>query len=380
MKRLGIFALYDDEGEVEPYVVRVLEGIKPYVVHLVAVCNGMINDRGYRVLEKFTDEIIIRDNLGYDAGAYKDTILRFQEKNLLKEYDELILWNDTFFGFFYPLDEFFDRAYRNDTIDFWGFTRHLRGKDKEGNVFEEHIQSYFLFVRQRMFHSEDFLKFWHDLRYPLNYKEAVSNFEVAFSEYFKRKSFRGDAYCRLKEIGIEEKDNENPCLRYPYELLVKARLPVLKIKCVHLGMVEHIKSAFQVIDYLKYYHLYDTDIILQHMYGICGSKDRRPYFDLLKLKEFCAKYKNIYVYGNGKYGQAMKEYLEMQGMKVKRTVVSHRDEISEDSVIEFDELEMNEDTGIVVALNEKNTVQVIDSIMAGAKKEQIFVGKIQSLL
>lgn len=74
-QRLAIFASYHREGMVDSYKLKVLEGIRPYVSGLVAVCNGTVNDAGYRKLCRIADEVIVRDNVGYDAGAYKDVLL-----------------------------------------------------------------------------------------------------------------------------------------------------------------------------------------------------------------------------------------------------------------------------------------------------------------
>lgn len=376
VKRLAIFASYHGGGIVDSYKVKILEGIRPYAAGLAVVCNGVVNDEGYRILNGIADEILVRENVGYDAGAYKDTLLQMRKNGQLERYDEVILLNDTFFGFFYPLDEFFYKVYRRDSVDFWGFTKHPEGETVTGDKYGEHIQSYFLLIRQRMFHSEEFWGFWDELNYPVCYKDAISDFEIEFSAYFKEKGFIGGAYCSLEKIGLEEKYNENPYMLYSYDLVSKAKCPVLKIKSVYLEATDNIKGAFQVIEFLESHGLYDTAMIWQHIQGICGSEDRKPYFDVQELKKFCAEYKEIYIYGNGKYGKRMKTYLGMQGVEVKKMMVSHKDAGIGEDVIEFRDLAVRPDMGIIVALNEENTFQVIDDILAVAKREQIFTGRI----
>lgn len=376
VRRLAVFASYHREGMIDPYKVKILEGIRPYAARLIVVCNGIMKEEGQRILSGVADEVIVRNNEGYDAGAYKDVLLQMQEKEELTGYNELILLNDTFFGFFYPLDEFFCEVYKNNNIDFWGFTKHPKGEDVAGNKQDEHVQSYFLLIRQKMFQSHDFLEFWKRLRYPVSYKDAVSNFEIAFSVYFKERGFLGDAYCNLKKIGLKTRYNENPYALYSYELISKARCPVLKIKSTYLEATDHIEGAFQTIDFLERHGLYDTNIIRQYMDGICGSEDRKPYFDVRKLKKFCAKYNEIYIYGNGKYGKRVQKYLAMQGIEVKKVIVSRKGKEDSENVMEFEDLKIKSDMGIVVALNEENAVQVLGNIIAVAKQEQIFTGRI----
>lgn len=376
VQRLAVFASYHCEGKIEPYKVKILEGLRPYVEGLVAVCNGTVDDAGYRMLRGIADEVIIRDNAGYDAGAYKDALLGMRKNGQLEKYNEVILLNDTFFGFFYSLDDFFLKVYQKNNIDFWGFTKHPKGENAAGDKYDEHIQSYFILIRQRMFQSEEFWNFWNSLDYPVSYSDAVSNFEIAFSVYFKEKGFAGDAYCDLEEIGLERKYNENPCMLYSYDLVSKAKCPILKIKSVYLEATDYIEGAFQVIEFLESNGLYDVDIIRQYMKGMCGSEDRKPYFDVQKLMDFCDKYNDIYIYGNGRYGKRMRKYLRIHGVEVKKVIVSHKNMEKQEDVIEFCDLVINADTGIIVALNEENTVQVIGNIMEAARKEQIFTGEI----
>ena len=75
----------------------------------------------------------------------------------------------------------------------------------------------------------------------------------------------------------------------------------------------------------------------------------------------------------------MKKHLKMQGIEVEKFVVSHKIAGMKEDVTALCDLEVRPDMGIIVALNEENTAQVIDGIMAVAKKEQIFMGKTKSL-
>ena len=90
VKRLAIFASYHGGGIVDSYKVKILEGIRPYAAGLAVVCNGVVNDEGYRILNGIADEILVRENVGYDAGAYKDTLLQMRKNGQLERYDEVM--------------------------------------------------------------------------------------------------------------------------------------------------------------------------------------------------------------------------------------------------------------------------------------------------
>lgn len=52
--------------------------------------------------------MVVRENAGYDAGAYKFAIFKYLKIEEIRQYEELILCNDTFIGPFVPLKDIFD--------------------------------------------------------------------------------------------------------------------------------------------------------------------------------------------------------------------------------------------------------------------------------
>lgn len=93
---------YDAEGIVDESVVYYIKSLKSVVSRLVVVVIGNIDDKGKEKLDWIADEILIRENVGFDAGAYKAVLCSpdFMEK--IKQYDEIVLSNDTCFGPFIP--------------------------------------------------------------------------------------------------------------------------------------------------------------------------------------------------------------------------------------------------------------------------------------
>ena len=71
MKRICIFSFFDNDGIVDEYIEYYLNEISQIVKRIVIVVNGNIKNDYYKKLLKYTDEIIVRENKGYDAGAYK---------------------------------------------------------------------------------------------------------------------------------------------------------------------------------------------------------------------------------------------------------------------------------------------------------------------
>ena len=107
MKRLGIFCTYDSDGVIDDYICYLLQEANKVLDKLVIVCNGKLTLDGENKLKAFADDLIIRDNSGFDMEAWRQGILKY--KDALKDYDELLIFNDSFYGPFYPFEEIFLR-------------------------------------------------------------------------------------------------------------------------------------------------------------------------------------------------------------------------------------------------------------------------------
>ena len=108
MDRLGLFLFYDSEGIVDDYVTYMLEDMMKNLSHLCILVNGDLTSEGRKAFEKFTDHILVRSNRGFDVGAWKDAMIDEFGFEKLEEFDEVILFNDSFFGPVYPFKEMFD--------------------------------------------------------------------------------------------------------------------------------------------------------------------------------------------------------------------------------------------------------------------------------
>lgn len=368
LKRLVIMAIYCPYGQFERYKVQLIDGIRSYADDLYVVCNGEISESAYSHLEQSADHVMVRANIGFDAGAYKDVISLVP----MDEYDELLLMNDTFYGFFYSLDEFFIKVKENERIDFWGLTKHTKGEGPIGS-FEEHIQSYFLLIKARMLHSKDFKQFWSELSYPETYQEAIRNFETRFTPYFKAKGFQYAAYCNLMDIGIEDRDTLSPYLYYPLELLQLLRCPVLKAK--PRFYMKNFSMTKKILDYIDENLGYDVDLIYEHIEKNMIDKNS---FNTHELQKFFSTYKRIYIYGHGKVAQNLRVYLEYRKWKYEGFIVSEKKE-NEEGVVEYKDMKFEKTDGIILALGRKALREVYPMIKVNVSVEQLLLPKYDDL-
>ena len=184
MKRFGIFVFYNEQGKVESYVELLLESMLEILEELVIVINGTIQNEEKIKFYRYTQKIYQRENIGYDGGAYKDVFLIFlKDKVNWKQWDEIILFNDTFYGPFFHWDNVF-LVMEKRKCDFWGLTVHSGGVSGlfNGITIPMHLQSYFIVFKKKIFNDFKFWEFWEKLKYPESYKMAVMEFEIYLSE------------------------------------------------------------------------------------------------------------------------------------------------------------------------------------------------------
>ncbi len=259
MKRAAIFVFFEKEGIVGKYVEYLLSEIRQNVSDLFIVSNGRLIKEEKDKLYAFTDSIYERKNEGYDGGAYKEIICDIIGFSNLKNWDELLLVNDTFYGPFCPLSSIFERM-ESLSCDFWGLTLHGERKDEYVTI-AEHIQSYFMVIRSKMLHSRCFFDFWLEMGNIRSFQEAVNNFEIKFTSFFRKYGFTYDVWLDTTRL---ENDYCQRAVNIPHymaeELIIKEHFPVLKRKALTQSN-PHFSNPLNVIKYIEQHTNYDIGMI-----------------------------------------------------------------------------------------------------------------------
>src|SRR6476469_1939839 len=155
MRRIVVYLFYDRDGIVDEYIPYKLRALRPHADHIFVVANGQLTSAGRRKLTDVADTVWVRENKGFDVGAFHDSMADLGPYRLA-EYDELILMNYTFFGPIFPFEPMFERMEALD-VDFWGVSSHgpvrLEGPDVPEDVIPRHLQTHWLSVRRQMFTS-----------------------------------------------------------------------------------------------------------------------------------------------------------------------------------------------------------------------------------
>ena len=278
VKRVAVYVFHDGEGIVDDYVVVFLKGLLKHIDRLVVVINGEVNDEGRKKIISLTNDIIIRENIGYDITGYKKGIEYLGWDEIYK-YDELILVNSTLYGPFYPFSEMFETMEKRD-VDFWGITKHhmveydVFGTCKYGYI-PEHIQSSFLVIRGDMLKGKDFRDVWTNLPKIHSYAEAIGFFEVIFTKEFKEKGYKADTYINTDDL---EGYTRYPLMMMSYELVKNRRCPVMKQKSFSQNYYDILtdtvgNTTIDTFEYIRDNCDYDVNLIWDNILRLYNMAD-----------------------------------------------------------------------------------------------------------
>lgn len=277
MKRIAIYFFYDADGVVDQYNDFLLRDLKQQCDRIVVVCNGKLTASGRKLFSMITQDIIVRENVGYDVWAYK-TAMEWIGWDELKTYDELILLNFTNFAPIYSFHYVFDKMDQED-VDFWGMSLYHRVDPApnwfQGSYLPEHLQSHFIAVRKKMLHSYEFRTYWETRPAITDYHSAVAQHEAIFTEHFIKKGFRCGVYAHTS---INEIGNAYPALYSPVQMFEQYQYPLLKRR-----LFFHPYSSFfswtlgypasDSLQYVENKTSYSSDIIWQNILRACNQRD-----------------------------------------------------------------------------------------------------------
>lgn len=272
-KRLGIFVFYDPEGVVADYVEYLLQEVKQNVSDLVIVCNGSLSIEGRHKFSCFTEKIIVRPNKGFEATAWKETLINYLGWENVKKFDEVLFLNDICYGPVFSLRQVFEKMDQRTDLDFWGITRHYKAPDftskHADSIIPEHIQTYFFVVRKSVINSDNFKYFWENLPEIKSYIDDIGSFETQFTKYLQDCGFKWDTYVDISEYKGEGLSNF--CANYdlPYSLMHDKKMPFLRRKSLTQTLPNSVggpeKEAARALEYIKDCTKYDQQMIWQDL-------------------------------------------------------------------------------------------------------------------
>ena len=284
MKRLAIFAGYDKDNIIDDYVVYYIKELKK-VADIIYVSDCDMLDDELNKISKYCIHIINGRHEEYDFGSYKRGYIYAKENNILQNYDYLILCNDSCYGPFFNFQEIVENMESKNT-DVWGIFKCL--KDKEN---DEHLQSYFLSLKQKVYLSEYFYNFMYSIKKEKDKWEVVKKYEIGLGNLLKNEKVSISSFLD-SSIKENETDNNNVPFYNPY-IALKNNFPFLKIASFknHFYTKLHIDVIYDILNCVKL--KYDVSLIVSHLNRIIKEDEIKYFFPKFKKNTFIIISKNF---------------------------------------------------------------------------------------
>lgn len=278
-KRLVIYSFFDKKGIVDRYVGAMLQGLFTVSDRIVIVSNGAIPPQSRSLFKKYTDDIIVRENKGFDIWGYK-TAIDTLGWSVLQDYYEVVLMNDTLMGPVYPFEEMFNAMNKRPELDFWGISVHtgishdFTHCNPYGSL-PEHIQSFFMVYRNKFLKSNELKDYWDNLPQLSTYEEAIGKYETFFTKHFADMGFRWDIYIKTPYDG---NFSDYYLLKAPRRAIEKDLCPVFKRRSFFHDQDDFLfqtmgEQSLELFNYLRDNTDYDTDMILENLIRTCHQSD-----------------------------------------------------------------------------------------------------------
>lgn len=352
-------------GEDDLFLLKELNECASYVV---VVVNGELKNRDN--LQYLADKIIYRKNTSYDAGAYKEALLKQECREVIEKSDELILCNNSFWGPFVHFSCIF-KEMEKSKADFWGLT------STNYTIFQ-YVHSFFLVYRKVVLKSGILYRYFeeHIDKEKMTYFGVYAGFENGLSQELIKNGFQYDAY--VKNIVYSPYAD-------PYESLALDRVPILKKK-IYSDEFYHYKKAAAAFSYITRHYTYPSELICQsalRLYKkevtelaeeyITKERNKTVTYKMKKREEvqlFLQDMSKVYIYGTGYFGQrvfaAFFHYSEnplLGGFLISdKLYLGEEREFLSYPLWPFSEKQFGNTEGIIVALSPEHSEEVFEQL------------------
>jgi hypothetical protein len=182
-KNVIFFSHYDAHSIIDDHVVYSIKYLSRYADIVFVSTSEFLPEDSVICIKEYCRTIIIKKNVGYDFGAWKTGMEAIS--NDLDRYDNLVLCNDSVYGPFFPLDDFFEKMESNQ-YDVYAMT--------QSHDIMEHNQSYFTAYSKKAFSSKLFKDFWNNMVIYDDKRSLIFSHEVIFSNSLIRSELNAGSY------------------------------------------------------------------------------------------------------------------------------------------------------------------------------------------
>ncbi|MDU1715426.1 MAG: rhamnan synthesis F family protein, partial [Streptococcus vestibularis] len=255
MKRLLLYVHYNKYDELSGHVLYQLEQLRPLFSKLIVISNSQLTESATLTLKELgIDEVIQRENLGFDFAAWRDGMAHVGFEHLT-DFDSVTLMNDTCFGPLWDITDIVEEFEKRPNVDFWGMTNFRKTK-----YFDEHLQSYFMFFKKHVVASEAFQKFWTSIKTFTDVQDVIDNYETQVTTKFLDAGFKYKVIFNTVNEDASHMLHADFSFYHPTAIL-SHRVPFIKVKAIDNN--QHITPY--LLDEITKQSDYPVDLIISHM-------------------------------------------------------------------------------------------------------------------
>ena len=218
IKRLVIFAGYDQDSIMDDYVIYFIKELKK-IADIIYVSNCYFDEKELNKISNYCIATICEPHGEADWGSYKRGFMHARFNRMLNNYDYLILVNDSIYGPFYDLKPIVEKMELKN-VDAWAMFYCFYDF-----INLSHLQGYFVSIKKEVFLSENFAYFIYSIHKLDSKHDIIIHYESGLTKFFKDHNYKIEGY--FDSLSIKTNDDTNLPF-YKTEELIKLGFPFLK--------------------------------------------------------------------------------------------------------------------------------------------------------
>ncbi len=200
------------------YYVTALKKLN-FDIYIITTCIEL-DKNSLKSTLKLANVIIHRENIGLDFASWAAAIKKY---NILKKYDSVLLTNDSIKGPLFNLNTYLDFFENSDGLG--GFT--------ESSIIKPHLQSYFLYINQKLVKKRYLQKFFNKILILKDKKDIILFYEIGLSQIVLSNGDKLTPYISIKNsYSLVDPKYRNETFRPTthawYPIIKRYRFPFIK--------------------------------------------------------------------------------------------------------------------------------------------------------
>lgn len=207
INKVCIFAGFTANGEITQNNKHYLATLKEIFDFIIYVADSNATQQTIECLKNYCDALIIKRHHEYDFGSYKLGFHFLRDAGILKNAQKLLLCNDSvdFIGNFNDLNQIVNLANNYEAYSLcmsnYGFGKKLK-RNKYSWVKFPHLQSYFLYLDNKVFNSNYFEQFIESVTKLHNKTEIIIKYEMGLTRLFNNHNVNYSSFYPYDETSV----------------------------------------------------------------------------------------------------------------------------------------------------------------------------------